>query len=112
MRQDISERGETVAYVHSVEAETVEAWVRAVRGWSEVPDVDWGYIGGWARIAVLGTPEQITKVREACAALLPALHVMLPKLYPTVYGGEEAKVTCLHQGHPQYPSAGQTYPFE
>lgn len=82
---EVYRNGITVAVVHSVPSETVEAWVRAVRGWAQVQLVDWHDIGGRARVAALGTPEELNRVREAARALLPALNAMLPALYPMVY---------------------------
>lgn len=111
MRTDIYEHGETVAVVHSVESETIEAWVGAVRGWSEVPDIDWHYFGGRALVAALGSEEELEKVRKACEALLPSLHIMLPELYPAVYGGESGQVVCFRDEFKQTPVAGAVYPF-
>ena len=82
MRKDIYERGENVAIVHSVGSENIEAWVRAVRGYAQVEAVDWHFIGGRARVAVLGTEEEVHRVREACRILLPALNEQVRAAYP------------------------------
>lgn len=81
MRKDIYERGENVAIVHSVGSENIEAWVRAVRGYAQVEAVDWHFIGGRARVAVLGTEDEVRRVREACRILLPALNEQVRALY-------------------------------
>jgi hypothetical protein len=91
---DIFANGTNVAMVHSVPAETVEAWVRAVRGWSQVERIDWHYIGGRARVAALGDAAELGRVRDAVRALLPALHAMLPALYPTIYAHPMREAPC------------------
>jgi hypothetical protein len=86
MSLDLCENGIAVAIVHSVPSATIEAWIRAVRGWARVEVVDWGFIGGRAVVSTLGTPEEVERVREACASLLPALDAILPGLFPELRG--------------------------
>lgn len=95
MSLELRENGITVAIVHSVPAETIEAWVRAVRGWAQVDAVDWGFCGGRASVQALGTPEEIARVRDACASLLPALDAMLPGLFPELRSADLSAGTIV-----------------
>lgn len=95
MRKDIYENGENVAMVHSLPSDDIEAWVLKVRALSNVEDVDWHFIGGRGRVAALGTPEELKRVRDAIRELAPSFNEAVAKLYPQFYGDGREKPSCV-----------------
>jgi hypothetical protein len=85
----VLELGTPIAWIWGVEKTDIDAWVRALRGWTESALIDWHYVGGRAKVLAILYDRSFDVFTDGCRRLAPVLSI-------TAVPGEDPALCRAH----------------